>query len=127
MQTKYNFKAFFENEKIYNKKNKYFDMNEALSKLKYCVNCKELMDYGSCADKEIKSSNGERLLYISSRKYLMHCSGGCSWTCNKLNYCPRCGHDRNSEKDCNCNKWATESENYIWLNFIDDIMKNQKI
>ena len=120
------FEKYFKNEDVY--KNKHFNMDAALklsSGLKYCVKCKENMDYCSKANYEIKSAEGNILLYLSSRKFLMHCSGGCSWTCDKLKYCPRCGHKLDTEKDCNCNKWATDDEVYLWNDFINDLLNDE--
>ena len=111
------------NEKVYNKKNNTFDMNDALPGIKYCVKCKTEMELGSQSYFKI-TADGVTKLNITTPKYLLHCSGGCSWTCTKLNYCFRCGHDRNGPNDCSCNKWATPRETYIWENLLGDIANN---
>ena len=119
--TKY--EEYFKNENFY--KNGYFNMNKGLSNLKYCVKCRENMDYSSSSNKIITSSEGKKLLYISMRKYLMHCSGGCTWTCDKIKFCPRCGNDIDNKKDCQCNKLATDDEIYLWNNLIKDLLNDE--
>lgn len=120
------FQNLYKNKALYNLPTKPDDWTslDLCKDNRHCVKCGKSLGDGSEQVFHIKDPKTKKvLLFIYKNKYKVHCSGGCRMTCIKLNYCFRCGNDRNI-KECDCAKYMTDREHYIHDNLIYDIEKD---
>ena len=117
------YKNLYKEPIFYNKDNGILDL-PAYFKF-YCVKCGNPLRNGSIIPYYSNKPCRKEIFLGEISQRPIHCYGGCEWTCEKLNYCFRCGINK-YQNVCICYKWMTEKEFYIQDNLIYDLGEDEE-